>query len=123
MSQGRGKSDRGVVPKKPANKAAGATPAAAEPVEGRPRAKGNANAAHTRRTPWFTTMMHHVHGVERLQAAYFVLKRDAAAGVDGMTWHAYGQDPAHDLQELSGRLARGGRHAKPGERADIEKAD
>src|SRR6218665_2911021 len=44
MSQGRGKSDRGVVPKKPVNKAAGAIPAAAESVEGRPRAKGNANA-------------------------------------------------------------------------------
>src|SRR6218665_3082151 len=107
MSQGRGKSDRGVVPKKPANKAAGATPAAAEPGEGRPRAKGNANAAHTRRTPSrpydvhsaldairqtakgdrqarFTTLMHHFHAAERLQAAYFALKPDAAAGVDGM---------------------------------------
>src|SRR6218665_2569870 len=146
MSQGRGKSDRGVVPKKPANKAAGATPAAAEPVEGRPRAKGNANAAHTRRTPSrpydvhsaldgirqtakgdrqarFTTLMHHVHAVERLQAAYFALKRDAAAGVDGMTGHAYGQDLAHNLQELSGRLARGGYHAKPVKRVYIDKAD
>src|SRR6218665_1583661 len=121
MSQGRGKSDRGVVPKKPVNKAAGAIPAAAESVEGRPRAKGNANAAHTRRTPSrpydvhsaldgirqtakgdrqarFTTQMHHVHAVERLQDAYFALKRDAAAGVDGMTWHTYGQDLAHNLQ-------------------------
>src|SRR6218665_3649771 len=112
----------------------------------RTRAKGNANAAHTRRTPSrpydvhsaldgirqtakgdrqarFTTLMHHVHAVERLQAAYFALKRDAAAGVDGMTWHTYGQDLAHNLQELSGRLARGGYHAKPVKRVYIDKAD
>ena len=42
MSHGRGKSDRGVVPKKLPNKAAGEAPAAAEAVEGRLRAKGNA---------------------------------------------------------------------------------
>ena len=42
MSHGRGKSDRGVVPKKLPNKAAGEAPAAAEVVEGRLRAKGNA---------------------------------------------------------------------------------
>lgn len=42
MSHGRGKSDRGVVPKKLPNKAAGDAPAAAEAVEGRLRAKGNA---------------------------------------------------------------------------------
>jgi hypothetical protein len=42
MSHGRGKSDRGVVPKKLPNKAAGEDPAAAEAVEGRLRAKGNA---------------------------------------------------------------------------------
>ncbi len=146
MSQGRGKSDRGVVPKKPANKAAGAIPAAAESVEGRPRAKGNANAAHTRRTPGrpydvhsaldgirqtakgdrsarFTTLMHHVYALERLEEAYFALKRDAAAGVDGMTWHAYGQDLEHNLHDLSGRLARGGYHAKPVKRVYIDKAD
>ena len=45
MSHGRGKSDRGVVPKKLPNKAAGEVPAAAEVVEGRLRAKGNAVAA------------------------------------------------------------------------------
>jgi len=39
MSHRRGKSDRGVVPKKLPNKAAGEVPAAAEVVEGRLRAK------------------------------------------------------------------------------------
>ena len=41
-SHWRGKSDRGVVPMKLPNKAAGAIPAAAEVVEGRPRAQGEA---------------------------------------------------------------------------------
>jgi hypothetical protein len=49
MSHGRGKSDRGVVPKKLPNKAAGEAPAAAEAVEGRLRAKGNAVAARMSR--------------------------------------------------------------------------
>ena len=49
-SHRRGKSDRGVVPMKLPNKAAGATPAAAEVVEGRPRAKGKLRACHLHRT-------------------------------------------------------------------------
>lgn len=146
MSHAGGKSDRGVVPRKLPNKAAGETPAAAEAVEGRPRAKGNAIAAHTSRTPSraydvhnaldgirqtargnrqarFTTLMHHVHAVERLEAAYFALKRDAAAGVDGQTWTHYGQALQGNLQDLSARLARGGYHAKPVKRVYIDKAD
>ena len=46
----RGKSDRGVVPVKLPNKAGGATPLAAEVVEGRPRAKGNVVWSSTCRT-------------------------------------------------------------------------
>jgi len=109
MSHGGGKSDRGVVPKKLPNKAAGATPAAAEAVEGRLRAKGNAvwqrmsrrstrvydmqtaldgirQTARGRPGAKFTTLMNHIYQPERLEAAYFALKRDAAAGVDGQTW-------------------------------------
>ena len=146
MSQRRGKSDRGVVPKKLPNKAAGEAPAAAEVVEGRPRAKGNAIQAHTSRTPGraydvhsaldgirqtargdrqarFTTLMHHVHAVERLEAAYLALKRDAAPGVDGQTWAHYGRDLQDNLRDLSARLARGGYHAKPVRRVYIDKAD
>jgi len=146
MSHAGGKSDRGVVPRKLPNKAAGVTPAAAEVVEGRLRAKGNAIEAHTSRTPSraydvhsaldgirqtakgdrqarFTTLMHHVHAVERLEAAYFALRRDAAAGVDGQTWTHYGQALQGNLQDLSARLARGGYHAKPVKRVYIDKAD
>jgi RNA-directed DNA polymerase len=146
MSHGRGKSDRGVVPRKLPNKAAGEVPAAAEAVEGRLRAKGNAVQAHTSRTPCraydvhralegirqtargnrqarFTTLMHHVYAVERLEAAYLALKRDAAPGVDGQTWTHYGQDLQGNLRALSGRLARGGYHAKPVRRVYIDKTD
>ena len=146
MSQRGGKSDRGVVPKKLPNKAAGETPAAAEVVEGRLRAKGNVIEAHTYRTlgraydvqsalegirqtaagnrnARFNTLMHHVYAVERLEAAYFALKRDAAPGVDGQTWHQYGQGLQDNLADLSVRLARGGYHAKPVNRVYIDKAD
>ncbi len=51
MSHGRGKSDCCVVPEKLPNKAVGETLAAAEAVEGRQQAKGNAIAARmSRRT-------------------------------------------------------------------------
>jgi len=102
-----------VVPEKPPNKAAGETPAAAEVVEGRRQAKENAVAARISRRlgraydtgtaldgirqtakgrpgAQFTTLMHHIYAVERLQDAYLVLKRKAAAGVDGQTWQSYG---------------------------------
>ena len=115
MSHGRGKSDRGVVPKKLPNKAAGEVPAAAEVVEGRLRAKGNAVAARMsrrssrvydvgtaldgirqtaqgRRGAKFAGLLHHIYAVERLEKDYLAVKRDAAAGLEGQTWQSYGQD-------------------------------
>ena len=146
MSHGRGKSDYGVVPKKLPNKAAGAVPAAAEAVEGRPWAKGNAveqrrsrrssrvydvqtaldgirRTATGRRGAKFTTLMHHIYQVERLRAAYLACQRDAAAGVDGQTWASYGQNLEGNLRDLSDRLARGGYRPQPVKRAYIDKAD
>jgi len=146
MSNRRGKSDCCVVPKKLSNKAAGETPAAAEAVEGRRQAKGNAIAARMsrrsmrtydmgtaldgirqtakgRRDAKFTGLLHHIYAVERLEAAYLVLKRDAAAGVDGQTWQTYGQDLQSNLLDLSDRLARGGYRPHPVKRVYIGKAD
>ena len=151
MSHGRGKSDRGVVPKKLPNKAVGASPAAAEVVEGRPRAKGNAVAARMsrrssrvydvgtaldgirqtarrkgkdgRRDAKFAGLLHHIYAVERLEQAYLAVKRDAAAGVDGQTWQSYGQDLEGNLLDLSDRLARGGYRPQPVKRVYIDKAD
>ena len=146
MSHRRGKSDCCVVPKKLPNKAAGATPEVAEVVEGRRRAEGNAIAARMsrrsmrtydmgtaldgirqtargRRGAKFTGLLHHIYAVERLEAAYLALKRDAAAGVDGQTWQSYGRDLQSNLLELSDRLARGGYRPQPVKRVYIDKAD
>jgi len=146
MSHGYGKSDCCVVPEKLPNKVAGAIPGAAEVVEERQQAKGNAIAAHMsrgskrsydmgsaldgirqtakgKREAKFTTLMHHIHEVERLRAAYYALRRDAAAGVDGQTWQTYGQALEENLQDLSDRLARGGYRPQPVKRVYIDKAD
>jgi group II intron reverse transcriptase/maturase len=142
MMNERGKSDRSVVPGKPSNKAEGP---AAEMVEGRERAKGNADEHTTLRTPSrvgvssgldrvrqaagrdrkqrFTALLHHVYSVEALRTAYHGLKRDAAAGIDGETWQHYGEALESNLQDLSGRLRRGAYRAKPVRRVFIPKAD
>lgn len=146
MSHARGKSDRGVVPKKLPNKAAGAIPAAAEAVEGRLRAEGNAFAARMsrrssrpydmgtaldgirrtargRRDVKFPGLLHHIYAIDRLRAAYHACKRNAAPGVDGQTWHGYGEALEANLLDLSDRLARGGYRPEPVRRAYIDKAD
>jgi group II intron reverse transcriptase/maturase len=64
-----------------------------------------------------------VYDVARLRAAYLALKRDAAAGVDGETWHSYGQPLEANLQDLSDRVKRGAYRARPVRRAYIPKAD
>jgi group II intron reverse transcriptase/maturase len=137
----RGKSDSPVVPAKLPNNAAGA---AAEAVEGRGLAKGNA-ASETRpgrraglsvsselervrrvaeqdREARFTALLHHV-SVDRLQAAYWALEPKAAPGVDGVTWRDYGQDLEANLRGLHGRVHRGSYRPRPSRRAYIPKAD
>jgi group II intron reverse transcriptase/maturase len=126
---------------RPTNKAA---PAVAESVEERGLAKGNTDSA-TRsghgagtRAPGaldrvrqvairdkearFTALLHHVT-VERLRTAYLGLRPQAAPGVDGTTWKAYGQDLEANLQDLHGRLHRGAYRVKPSRRVYILKAD
>jgi len=139
---GQGKSDSLVVPGKPPNNAA---EPAAEVVEGRGLAKGkppeqNAprtqgrsgapsalerirQAARRDRQQRFTALLHHVYDTERLRRAYYALKRDAAAGIDGETWRHYGESLEGNLQDLAGRLQRGAYRAKPVRRAFIRKAD
>jgi RNA-directed DNA polymerase len=140
MNEG-GKSDGRVVPAKPANKAAGA---AAESVEGRRSAEGN-TASKTRpgrsaghgapsaldrvrevavrdQGARFTALLHHVD-LDRLRAAYWAISPKAAAGVDGVTWAAYGQDLEASLQDLHRRLHAGRYRARPSRRAYIPKAD
>jgi hypothetical protein len=71
----------------------------------------------------FTSLWHHVYDVRRLREAYLAIKRDAAPGVDGQTWEAYGRDLEANLRDLSDRLARGAYRAKPVKRAYVPKAD
>jgi group II intron reverse transcriptase/maturase len=140
---GRGKSDRGVVPGKSPNKVP--PEGAAEAAEGRPRAKGNPGEQNAPRTQCrvgahnaldrireaarrdgrqrFTALLHHVYDVDRLRFAYYALKRTAAAGVDGQTWKQYGEELEANLRDLSRRLERGAYRAKPVRRTYIPKAD
>ena len=60
---------------------------------------------------------------ELLRASYFALKRSAAPGVDGMTWHEYGRDLEERIADLHDRVHRGAYWAQPSKRAWIPKAD
>jgi group II intron reverse transcriptase/maturase len=70
-----------------------------------------------------TALYHHVYNIEHLKAAYYQLKKKAAAGVDGETWQHYGQELEANLQNLSERLGRGAYRAAPVRRVYIPKAD
>jgi len=140
MMYGHGKSDSSIVPRKPPNEAG---PEAKEVVEGRELAKGNLlernmfrtqsrssmpsvlerirQAARRDKRQRFTALLHHVYDIERLRAAYFALKRDAAAGIDGETWRHYGENLQSNLEELSERLKRAAYRARPVRRVYIAK--
>lgn len=142
MMNGRGKSDSPEVPGKPPNKV---EEPAAEVVEGRGLAEGNPSQRNALRTQSragapsalervrqaasrdskqrFTALLHHIYDIARLRTAYYALRRDAAAGVDGETWRHYGESLEENLQDLSARLQRGAYRAKPVRRAYIPKAD
>jgi len=70
----------------------------------------------------FTALLHHVT-VELLQESYYALKRNAAPGVDGVTWKEYETGLAEKLQELHGRVHRGAYRAQPSKRRWIPKAN
>lgn len=142
MMHGRGESDRPIVPAKQPNNA---TRVAAEAVEERGLVKGNTdqqNASRTQRRVHdasnaldrvreaaqrdrklrFTALFHHLT-IERLRSSFHALKRTAAPGVDGVTWHQYREDLETNLEDLHGRLHRGAYRAKPTRRVFIPKAD
>jgi group II intron reverse transcriptase/maturase len=79
-------------------------------------------AARARRKERFTALLHHVD-VELLRDAYFWLQRNAAPGVDGVTWRDYERELEVNLEELHGRLHRGAYRAQPSRRRYIAKAD
>ena len=137
----RGKSDSPVVPAKPPNKAGRP---AAEVVEERGLAKGNTDSptrpgrsagsdvssgldrvrevARRDKDARFTALLHHVD-LNRLRAAYWAIRPQAAPGVDGVTWEAYGPDLEENLQDLHARVHSGAYRASPSRRVYIPKAD
>ena len=70
----------------------------------------------------FTALLHHVN-LDSLRQAYLSLSRKAAAGIDGATWQAYGEDLESNLENLCGRVHRGAYRAKASRRVYIEEAD
>ena len=111
------KSDLAIVASKPTNKAG---KPAAEPVERRAGTEGNARQQSTRRAQdrasvsqalervrqaarhrkkeRFTTLFHHL-SPQMLRTAFLALKRDAAPGVDGLTWQDYEAGLDHRIVE------------------------
>jgi RNA-directed DNA polymerase len=151
MMHGRGKSDPSIVAMKPANKAdkpaaeqSAAAAAAAEPVEPRAGTEENADqqstcrtqsrdgvsqalerirqAAKTRKKERFTALFHHL-SIELLEDAFFELKENAAAGVDGLTWEEYEANIDRNIVDLHDRLHRGAYRALPSRRVYIPKPD
>jgi retron-type reverse transcriptase len=70
----------------------------------------------------FTALLHHVT-VGLLRESYYGLKRQAAPGVDGVTWEEYGEGLEGRLTNLHGRIHRGAYRAQPSRRVWIPKAD
>lgn len=138
-----GKSDGRVVPVKPTNNGAAEAPAELaeerRPVERNTKQsnldrtqsrtdrrssglRGVREAARKSRQLKFTALLHHVN-VSLLRSSFYQLKKTAAVGVDGMTWHEYERDLENHLVDLHGRIHRGAFRAEPSKRVYIEKAD
>src|SRR5215831_218525 len=141
MMHGHEKSDPAIVAKKPTNKDGQPD---AESVERRVGAEGNADqqstrraqdresvsqaldrvrqAARQRRKEKFTALFHHL-SLPMLRTAFFALKREAAPGVDGLTWHDYEADLDRRIEDLHTRVQRGAYRAQPSRRRYIPKPD
>jgi group II intron reverse transcriptase/maturase len=135
------KSDNNIVPEKPANK--GVT-ASAEQVEGRTLTEGNTSNTAAVRTQGrvaastgldgvrrkaqqdkearFNNLFHHITP-KLLTEGFYGLKKNAAAGVDKVTWHQYKEGLAERIAALNERLHVGSYRAQPVRRSYISKAD
>ena len=58
-----------------------------------------------------------------LRRRFTALKKDAAPGVDGVTWSDYEVDLERRLEELHDRVHRGAYRPQPSRRVYIPKAD
>jgi RNA-directed DNA polymerase len=83
---------------------------------------GVRKAARNNKEMRFTALLHHLT-VELLRESFYSLKRKAAPGVDGVTWHEYESGLEDRLIDLHGRVHRGAYRALPSRRVYIEKED
>jgi RNA-directed DNA polymerase len=70
----------------------------------------------------FTALLQHV-SVPLLLDSFYALKREAAPGVDGVTWKDFETDLDKRLEDLHSRVHRGAYRAQPSKRAYIPKAN
>ena len=113
-------------------------------MEGSRSTKGNTEETHTHRTQGrervsqglggvreaarrdgkqrFTALLHHVT-VDLLWDSFRSLKRQAAPGVDGVTWEQYAEGVEERLAELHDQIHKGAYRAQPSRRTYIPKAD
>src|SRR3989475_2911179 len=134
-------SDRGIIPMSQPNNE---DVSSAEVGEGRLRTKENIDQPHRnptqsgehvsqglsgvrrrakeRKQERFTALLHHLT-VYLLRHSFHALKREAAPGVDGVTWKEYETGLEDRLIDLHGRVHRGAYRAQPSRRVYIPKAD
>jgi RNA-directed DNA polymerase len=77
-------------------------------------------AARQRKRERFSSLLHHVRP---RHADIYAMKRDAAPGVDGMTWETYEEDLDRRIEDLHARVKRGAYRALPSRRSYIPKED
>jgi RNA-directed DNA polymerase len=112
--------ERRVLTKRKPHHAAGmATQSAKEPDSGLMRLR---EAAARERRQRFNNLLHHVTA-SRLKQAYESLKKDAATGIDGVSWVAYGVGLEDRLTDLHHRIHAGRYRAQPVRRQWIPKAN
>src|SRR5215510_4029557 len=83
---------------------------------------GVRKAAREHKEMRFTALLHHLT-IDLLGESFYWLKRKAAPGVDGITWHEYEAGLEVRLGDLHGRVHRGAYRALPSRRVYIEKED
>jgi RNA-directed DNA polymerase len=83
---------------------------------------GVRNVARKEKKTRFTALLHHVTA-ERLWGSFYALEREAAPGVDGVTWRDYETDLPARVEDLHRRVHAGTYRVQPSKRAYIPKAD
>src|SRR3984893_4518518 len=83
---------------------------------------GVRKAAREHKEMKFTALLHHM-AVDLLRESFYALKREAAPGVDGVTWQEYETGLEDRLIDLHGRVHRGAYRAQPSRRVYIPKSD